>query len=84
MRQIEAIGDQEKEIFNAPDTSGGSDLGQSPAHPRLDCISKQQCDTRNGCQDLYIDDQRLQLQEINLAYPAGIERGRASKKLSVA
>lgn len=52
MSYIEAIGHEEQEILQSPDSLGGSDLGQGPAHPTFDGIAKQQSYTDDGSEDL--------------------------------
>lgn len=42
MSDIKAISDEEEHIFDAPNSSGSSNLRQSPANPRLNGISKKQ------------------------------------------
>lgn len=52
MGYIKAIRDEEEEIFNTPDSSGRSNLRQSPANPYFDGIAEQQGHTDYGGQDL--------------------------------
>lgn len=54
MSDIETIGNEEQEIFDSPDSLGGSDLGQGPANPAFDGIAKQQSYADNGSEDLYM------------------------------
>lgn len=52
MRDIKAISNEEEHIFDAPDSLRGSDLGQGPADPRLDSISKEQSNTNDASESL--------------------------------
>lgn len=53
MGDVEAVGNEEKEVFDSPDSLGSGHLGQGPAHPDLDAIAEQQGDTNDACEDLF-------------------------------
>lgn len=79
MSDIETIGNEEQEIFDSPDSLGGSDLGQGPANPAFDGIAKQQSYADNGSEDLYHDDQHpdQEQESKDITYPASIKSRRA-------
>lgn len=52
MSDVENIAREEEQVLKAPDTLGGSDLGQCKAHPALHCISEQKCNSNDTSEHL--------------------------------